>query len=100
MTTAPGSLRGPSSCAGFLIPGSVDDLAAFVVADRRQPIAPRPERLGRLARPVGHLADDPERPRAAVGPGGVAGELLVGHVRVVLEGSRRLDGVHARSTVA
>ena len=79
---------------------SVDDLASFILADRRQPVTPCLKRRGGLSRPVGHLAHDPERLSGAVGPGWVAGELLVGHVWVVLERPRWLNDVDARSTFA
>src|SRR5262245_47020734 len=72
---------------------SVDDVAAFVRADRREPLAPCLERLGSLPCPVGHFADDPEWIPGAVGAGRVTRELLVGHVRVVLERPCRLNGV-------
>lgn len=36
----------------------INDLPAFVLAERRQPVAPCLECLGRLACPVRHLADD------------------------------------------
>src|SRR4051795_12521064 len=43
--------------------------------------------------PVVHLADDAQRTARAVGLRGVARESLVGHVRVVLEGTQRLHDV-------
>jgi len=38
--------------------GISDDLAAFVLEDHRQPVAPILERSGVQAGPVGYLADD------------------------------------------
>src|SRR4051812_34838777 len=72
---------------------SVDDLAPLVREYGCQPFSPRLQRLGGQTGPVGDLADDPERGAAAIRPGGVARKLLVGHVRVVLERSGRLDEV-------
>src|SRR5690348_12792405 len=86
--------------ARLTMSSSVDDLAALVCADGAQPVAPGAKGLRSLADPVVHLGDDPQRFPAAVGTGGVAGELLVGDVRVVLVGAGRLDEVDARSGVA
>ena len=44
-------------------------------------------------RPVIHLADHTQWLTGAVGPRGVAGEPLVGDVRVVLEGAQGLHDV-------
>ena len=53
-----------------------------------------------MAEPVLDLAGDPQRLRAAVGGGDVAGEFLVGEVRVVLERAGRLDGIDAAAGFA
>ena len=55
----------------------------------------RLEDLGRVALPADDLGDDSQRLAGAVGPGDVAGELLVGEVGVVLERTGRLDEVDA-----
>lgn len=46
------------------------------------------------------FADDLERCAAAIGPSGVAGKFLVGHVRVVLECPGRLCDVNTRDCTA
>ena len=49
--------------------------------------------FGRMALPVGDLADDSQGIAAAVGGGAVAGEFPVGEVGVVLVGAGRFDDV-------
>jgi hypothetical protein len=78
---------------------SVDDSAPSVRGQRRQAFLPGLECLGRLSRPVGDFPDDPERGTTAVRPGRVSRKFLVGHVRIVLELSGRLDDVDARYAV-
>lgn len=60
---------------------SVDDFASLVRTEDCPAFFPRLEFLRRQPCPVGDFAEDPERGTAAIGPGGVAGEFLVGHVQ-------------------
>ena len=56
--------------------------------------------LGGVALPGLDLADDAHRVAGPVGPGDVAGELLVRDVGVVLEGAGGLDDVDAAALLA
>ncbi len=58
-----------------------------------KPFPPDLQLLRCQARPLGDLAKDPQRVTTAVRPGGVAGEPLVRHVRIVLELTGWLYGV-------
>lgn len=80
--------------------GSVDDLAAAVGVYGGQPVSPHLESLGCQSCPVRDLADDPERRPGAVRPRGIARELLVGDVGIVLELPGRFHLVDARGAVA
>jgi Fic family protein len=74
-----------------------------LVLDDVQPLLAEPgdvvehplQDVGRVAFPVMHLADDPQRVAGPVGPRDVAGEPLVRDVGVVLEGAGGLHDVDA-----
>ena len=53
--------------------------------------------FGGMANPILDLANNAQRIAASVGRGDVAGEFLVGEVRVVLERARWLDDVNSAS---
>src|SRR4051794_37448302 len=75
----------------------------FLVLDDVQPLLPQQrqviqhplQNLRVVTLPAVHLADDAKRMAGAVGLRGVAGESLVGHVRVVLEGTLGLHDIDA-----
>src|SRR5437899_951584 len=79
---------------------SIDDCATLECEQHRQPLPPGLQLFGCQSRPLGDLADDPQWSATAVGPSGVAGELLVGHVRVVFKRPGWLHYVHPRRRVA
>src|SRR4051794_17398344 len=97
LTAPPWSTRGPPDEARPSVVGAqlvLDDVQPLL-AELRQVVEHPPERLRVVPLPAVHLADDAQRRAGAVGLGGVAGEALVGHVRVVLERAQRLDDVDA-----
>src|SRR5664280_1806052 len=80
---------------------------ALVVDDReasalevRETVAHGLQLLGRVAIPVHQLTDDLDGPPSAVGPRGIARELLVRHVGVVLQGTQRLHDVDPAPSVS
>jgi hypothetical protein len=75
-------------------------LEYILAAQLGQPVTHRPDLLGGVPEPVVELADDPDRLARAERPGGVAGQLLVGDVGIVLDLAERLDDVDPRSAVA
>src|SRR5438874_2342561 len=61
---------------------------------------PHVQGFGCQSGPLCELANDLERCAAAVRPSGVAGEFLVGHVRVVLEWPGRVYDINTRDCAA
>src|SRR5690606_18287656 len=79
---------------------SIDDLGAAFGFHSGEEVLHLFEALRGVALPFGDLADDSQRRARAVGLGRVAGEFLVGQVRVVEELAGRLDDVDALPPLA
>src|SRR3954454_16573741 len=85
-----------SDTYGLRAGASVDDLAALTRKKYCQPLPPGLQRVWCQPCPFSQLADHPEGLTTAVRTCGIAGELLVGDVGVILKRPRRLNGVHTR----
>ena len=78
---------------------SVDDGAALIGSENREPITPRGERFRGQPWPIDDLVENPQRIATAIRTSWIARKLFVGHVGVILKWPRGLDKVNARDVI-